>query len=104
MFTILSFVSFDVQDKTIRLWNIERSEEIPIVVQNKKTIGLQVLTVGLLDPFTQNILSQSAKSTTTTEGLHPVLCVFSTFGCVQYIDVRGGGGVRYIRGYYEYIG
>ena len=34
-----------MKDGTIRYWNITKSDEIPVVLQNKKNIGLQLLQV-----------------------------------------------------------
>ena len=40
------------QDKTVRLWNVEDSDNIPVVLENKKSIGLKVLKVSIYYYFT----------------------------------------------------
>ena len=32
----------------MRLWNIEESDKIPIVLENKKSVGIKVIKVCLL--------------------------------------------------------
>ena len=33
------------QDKTVRLWNIETSDDIPVVLEHRKNIGLRIIQV-----------------------------------------------------------
>ena len=35
-----------LQDSTVRMWNIEESDKIPIVLENKRAQGLKVTKVG----------------------------------------------------------
>lgn len=37
-----------LQDKTVRMWNIEESDKIPIVMENKKAQGLKIIKVSIL--------------------------------------------------------
>ena len=33
------------QDKTVRLWNIEESDKIPVVLEHRRAIGLKISKV-----------------------------------------------------------
>lgn len=34
------------QDNTVRLWNIEDSDKIPVVLEKKRAIGIKIIKVG----------------------------------------------------------
>lgn len=36
---------FVFQDKTVRMWNIESSDDIPVVLEHRKNIGLRIVQV-----------------------------------------------------------
>jgi len=36
---------FSFQDKTVRMWNIESSDDIPVVLEHRKNIGLRIVQV-----------------------------------------------------------
>ncbi len=36
-----------LQDKTIRMWNIEKADAIPMVMETKKLTGLRLLSVSV---------------------------------------------------------
>ena len=41
------------KDKTVRLWNIEDSDNIPMVLENKRNMGLRIVQVTILCPAQQ---------------------------------------------------
>lgn len=45
IFTPVIQILFCCQDMTLRLWNISEADQIPIVLENKKTVGVKVIKV-----------------------------------------------------------
>ena len=44
------------QDKTVRMWNIESSDDIPVVLEHRKNIGLRLVQVCFKNFFLMNPL------------------------------------------------
>ena len=43
---MINLINFsNLQDGTVRYWNIENSDDIPMVLQTRKSIGLRILNV-----------------------------------------------------------
>jgi hypothetical protein len=48
-FKLPAFSSKEIlQDKTLRLWNLENTENIPMVMEKRKAMGIRVSTVSVI--------------------------------------------------------